>query len=338
MGQVSTPILKVENLVVTYPSRRRGHPVFAVNGISFTLDRGTILALVGESGCGKTSVARTVVGLNTRATGSISFDGTELVGLRDRLWNALRPRIQMVFQDPYSSLNPRWTIKQLVMEPLRRFGLGRGVNNDVTSLLGEVGLSAALGERRPRDLSGGQRQRAGIARSLATAPDLLVCDEPVSALDVSVQAQVLGLLDRLRTDHEVTLLYISHNLSTVRWLADRVAVMYGGRLVEVGSVAEVFAAPKHPYTAALLSATLTSDPAAQESRRPIVLQGDPPSPAELSENRACVFRGRCWLYEALGRPERCATEQPPAAAEDHQGACHFSEDLAIELKRRASDG
>ncbi|GAA0712227.1 ABC transporter ATP-binding protein [Dactylosporangium roseum] len=324
MGQGTTPLLRVEDLSVTFASRgRRGTAVQAVRDVTFEVESGTTLALVGESGCGKTTVARTIVGLNRRATGSVVFDGTELVDLSAREWRSIRPRIQMVFQDPYSSLNPRWTIRRLVAEPLLRFGRGRGLGETEDELLGEVGLAPALKARRPRDLSGGQRQRVGIARALAASPELLVCDEPVSALDVSVQAQVLNLLDRLRADHNLTCVYISHNLATVRWLADRVAVMYAGRLVELGSVERVFAEPRHPYTVALLSATLTSDPHAQAARRPIVPTGDPPSPQELRENKGCLFRSRCWLYEQLGRPDRCEQESPPQVRAPRQAACHF---------------
>lgn len=331
-------MVEVENLSVIYGRRGRRHRgMHAVRDVSFSVEPGTILALVGESGCGKTSVARSVVGLNRDASGSIRFDGIELVGASRERWRRVRPRIQMVFQDPYSSLNPRWTTARLVAEPLARYGRRRGLAGArETDLLDEVGLGEHMSGRRPWQLSGGQRQRVVIARALATAPDLLVCDEPVSALDVSVQAQVLSLLDRLRRDRSLTCIYISHNLATVRWLADQVGVMYAGHLVELGPVAEVMVRPRHPYTAALLSATLSSDPAEQAARRPIVLTGDPPAIGELDRVTGCPFRSRCWLYQELGEPEDCAAITPPAVRAAGQTACHHDKDLPAALSARSA--
>ena len=326
------PLVDVRDLVVEFAARSgdRG-TVRAVDGVSFAIKRGETLGLVGESGSGKSTVARALVGLNEPAGGSVRFDGTELVGIEARELRAMRRSVQLVFQDPYANLNPAWTVAALVEEPLKRLrGLDRAARRRrAEELLDTVGLTGRLLSRRPRELSGGQRQRVGIARALAAEPEMLVCDEPVSALDVSIQAQVLNLLVELRDQLGLTCLFIAHDLSVVRWICDRVAVMYCGQIVELGTTAQVFEAPTHPYTRALISAAPSTDPEVERARRPIVLQGEVPSPLDVAP-AGCRFRERCWLHTALGRPERCATERPALepSGEAQLAACHFSERTA----------
>ncbi|MGH7674330.1 MAG: ABC transporter ATP-binding protein [Gemmatimonadales bacterium] len=324
-----TPLLEVEELVKHFPGSRRllglGAPlrvVRAVNGVSFTIERGRTLALVGESGCGKTTVARTVLRLAEPTAGRVRFDGADTFGLDARRLRALRRRMQMVFQDPYGSLNPRMSVRDTVREPLEIHDIVPRGERDrrVATLLEEVGIAEALAGCYPHELSGGQRQRVGIARALSVEPELLVCDEPVSALDVSVQAQVLNLLADLRDRRGLTYLFIAHDLAVVRHIADEVAVMYLGRIVEQTRAAALYAGPRHPYTAALLSAIPVPDPAAR--RRPIVIVGDPPSPANPPSG--CPFHPRCPHPK---KNDRCRSERPALreVSPGHRAACHFAE-------------
>jgi peptide/nickel transport system ATP-binding protein len=293
--------------------------VHAVDGLSFDIERGTTLALVGESGCGKSTVARLLVGLHEPSGGAIHVDGQPVTGaqaLKRVARRALQRRLQMIFQDPYASLNPRWRVEDIVAEPLREHGLVAGPQAQrarVAELLQQVGLSAADAARYPHQFSGGQRQRISIARALATQPEFLVCDEPTSALDVSVQAQVLNIMKRLQRERGLTYLFISHNLAVVRFVADRVGVMYLGRLVEVAPKRELFAAPRHPYTRMLLDA-LPDVHMSGRARTPV--QGEVPNP--LLPPGGCSFHPRCPHADT-----RCRTERPALATIGGvQVACH----------------
>jgi oligopeptide/dipeptide ABC transporter ATP-binding protein len=313
-----TALLEVENLEVHFRASRRAgdkRTVRAVDDVSFTVSTGESLGIVGESGCGKTTTARAIVRILEPAAGRISIDGTDITHLSGRDLRALRRRVQMVFQDPYSSLNDRMTIGDIVAEPLRVQGMYRpsGMAR-VHELLEMAGLSPSLVMRYPHELSGGQRQRVGIARALALSPRLLVLDEPVSALDVSIQAQILNLLMDLRDSAEMGFLFISHDQDAVRSICDRVAVMYLGRIVEQGTAAQVLGSPSHPYTEALISASPVRDP--DDDRRRIVLKGDVPSPVDRPQG--CRFRSRCWKAD-----DACLAEPPLAGGADgHQVACH----------------
>jgi oligopeptide/dipeptide ABC transporter ATP-binding protein len=316
--------LEVENLVKHYPVGARflggGGVVHAVEDVSFTLAPGEMLGLVGESGSGKSTVANCVVRLTEPTAGRVRLHGTDITHLSRRAMRPHRRRLHMVFQDPYSSLNPRLTTGQIVGEPLRLHGLAgrRELDERVATLFDRVGLRPELRFRYPHELSGGQRQRVGLARALSVEPSVLVADEPVSALDVSVQASILNLLRDLQQDLGFSCLFITHDLSTVEFLCDRVAVMYLGRIVETAPVRELFDAPKHPYTQALLSAAVVPDPDVQRARRRIVLSGDIPSP--LAPPSGCAFRTRCPLAQDI-----CAAELPPLreVAAGHAAACHL---------------
>jgi len=290
--------------------------VRAVDGVSFTIASGKTLGLVGESGCGKTTVGRTMLRLQEPTAGTVLFDDSDVFTLDASRLRALRRRMQIVFQDPYSSLNPRMTVEETLREPLEIHGL----SGAVPALLDEVGLDAAFAQRYPHELSGGQRQRVGIARALSVEPKFVVCDEPVSALDVSVQAQVLNLLADLQARRRLTYLFIAHDLAVVRHIADDVAVMYLGKIVERAPAAEIYAQPRHPYTRALLSAVPEPNPRASKQR--IVLPGDVPSPAHPPPG--CPFHPRC--PHPL-KSERCRTEPPPLReiTPSHLAACHYAE-------------
>jgi oligopeptide/dipeptide ABC transporter ATP-binding protein len=327
---VTAPLVEVEDLVKHYPGARAwlglGKPrgvVRAVAGVSFRIEVGKTLGLVGESGSGKTTVARTLLRLTEPTGGSFRLDGRDVFGLEPGPLRAMRRKMQIVFQDPYSSLNPRMTVRQTLREPLQIHGLARGSERDtrVSALLTEVGLTTDLADRFPHELSGGQRQRVGIARALSVEPRFLVCDEPVSALDVSVQAQVLNLLADLQRRRGLTYLFIAHDLAVVRHIADDVAVMYLGRIVEQARADVVYRLPRHPYTRALLSAVPEPDPAA--SRRRVVLQGDAPSPANPPPG--CPFHPRCPHPK---KNERCRTERPllREVIPGQRAACHFADD------------
>ena len=307
-------LLKVENLTKHFPAR--SGIVKAVDGVSFEVRRGTIVGLVGESGSGKTTAGRCALRLIEPSSGRISFDGVELTALSDRRMRDYRRRMQIVFQDPYSSLNPRLRVEDIIGEAIDTHGLARGAKRRerIADLLTRVGLDPGAGRRYPHEFSGGQRQRIGIARALAVEPEFIVADEPVSALDVSVQAQVLNLIQDLQQAFGLTMLFIAHDLSVVEYLCDHVVVMYLGRIMEEGPSRELYTAPRHPYTRALLSAAPVPDPKAKRQR--IVLQGDIPSP--LNPPSGCVFRTRC--PHAI---EACAKTVPPLepGKADHRAAC-----------------
>ncbi len=323
-------LVEVRDLVKHYAGERTWFglgrarpPVRAVDGVSFSIMPGKTLGLVGESGSGKTTVGRTMLRLQPPTAGTVLFDGTDVFTLDATRLRALRRRMQIVFQDPYSSLNPRMTVEETLREPLEIHGL----SGEVAALLDEVGLDAAFAKRYPHELSGGQRQRVGIARALSVEPQFVVCDEPVSALDVSVQAQVLNLLADLQARRRLTYLFIAHDLAVVRHIADDVAVMYLGKIVERAPAAAIYAQPRHPYARALLSAVPEPNPRGSKQR--IVLPGDIPSPANPPPG--CPFHPRC--PHPL-KSERCRTEAPPlreitpgAGGEGggHLAACHFAE-------------
>jgi oligopeptide/dipeptide ABC transporter ATP-binding protein len=321
----AVPLLHVRDLVKHYTSgglfRSATAPVRAVDGVSFKVNRGETLALVGESGCGKSSVGRTILRLQEPTAGSAVFEGTDIFSLDRRELRRLRRRMQIIFQDPYSSLNPRMTIGSAVAEgiEIHRLASGAEVGRRVGSLLEEVGLDPDYARRYPHEFSGGQRQRIGIARALAVEPAFIVCDEPVSALDVSVQAQVLNLLADLQRDRGLAYLFIAHDLAVVRQLAQRIAVMYLGRVVEEGATEELLAGPRHPYTVALLSAVPQPDPTRRRSR--IVLGGDLPSPSHPPPG--CPFHTRC--FHPM-RSERCRSEVPVLRPVGGTvAACHYAE-------------
>ena len=332
----SEPILSVANLSVRFPIgggfiRKSKRYVHAVNGVTFTIKKGETLGLVGESGSGKTTVGRAIVRVNDPYEGSISLDGKELVGLSPSEMRPLRRRVQMVFQDPYSSLDPRQSVRQILTEPLKTHNLPLTTANGdrVEELLRVVGLDPAFASRYPHQFSGGQRQRVGIARALAVEPELIVCDEPISALDVSIQAQVVNLLESLKEKMGIAYLFIAHDLAVVRHIADRVAVMYLGSIVELAASDEIYENPKHPYTAALLSAVPVPDSKVERERSRTILKGDIPNPTDMPSG--CAFNTRCPLSEKLGAPEICGTQRPPLRPLSiekpmHLVSCHFAND------------
>jgi oligopeptide transport system ATP-binding protein len=319
------PILEVEHLVKHFPITRgilfdkQIGAVQAVDDVSFSVNRGETLGLVGESGCGKSTLARSILQLIEPTSGSVRFEGQEITGLSHRQSRALRPRMQIVFQDPYSSLNPRKRIAQIVGDPMRLHGIvdRSGVRDAVRELLETVGLNPEHYNRFPHEFSGGQRQRIGIARALALKPQLIIADEPVSALDVSIQAQIINLLEDLQGEFDLTYVFVAHDLSVVRHVADRIAVMYLGKIVEIGPADAVYEKPIHPYTLSLLSAVPIPDPRANAAREQIVLEGDVPSPANPPP--ACRFHTRC-----PRATEICAEVEPPLVnyGNDHWAACH----------------
>lgn len=323
----SGPLLTVTGLTKHFPIRkgffsRTVGQVRAVDGVSFTVQRGETLGLVGESGCGKTTTGRCILRLIEPTSGSVCFDGQEIVGLPRRDMRALRRRMQIVFQDPYSSLNPRKTVRSMLSEVLTVHGLAKRteLHDRVGALLRQVGLSPSQAGRYPHEFSGGQRQRLGIARALAVSPELIVADEPVSALDVSIQAQIVNLLRDLQRDLRLTYVFIAHDLSVVEHISDRVAVMYLGKLVEMAPSRELYREPRHPYSVSLLSAIPVPDP--DRPHRRIVLTGDVPSPANPPSG--CRFHPRCFMARA-----QCATDEPALReiAPGHLAACHFAEDV-----------
>ena len=326
----SRPILKVEGLIKHFPvtsgiivSKQVG-AVKAVDDISFELRRGETLALVGESGCGKSTTGRLVLRLLERTAGRVEVDGEDIFGLDRQALRRKRRDMQIIFQDPYASLNPRMTVGDVLAEPLRvhRVASGAAIQARVEELLGVVGLAPYHAQRYPHEFSGGQRQRIGIARALAVNPKLIVCDEPVSALDVSIQAQVVNLLQDLQAKYGLSYLFIAHDLAVVKHISDRVAVMYLGKIVELADKGTLYANPRHPYTQALLSAIPVADPEVPHGRG--IIQGDVPSP--LNPPPGCRFHTRCPHAR-----ERCKIEEPAFRefAPGHQLACHFAEEIAI---------
>jgi oligopeptide/dipeptide ABC transporter ATP-binding protein len=328
------PLLTVEGLKKHFPiygglMRRQIGTVYAVDGVDFEIMPGETFSLVGESGCGKTTLGRTVIQLTPSTDGRVVFDGYELADVDPEDMRPLRRRMQIIFQDPFGSLNPRMPISDIIGEGLLAQGLTDRTARDkrVEDALELVGLRREYTRRYPHEFSGGQRQRIGVARALALGPDFIVADEPVSALDVSIQSQVLNLLLDLKRDLKLTYLFISHNLSVVQYFSDRVGVMYLGKIVEIGSVEQLYADPRHPYTVALLSAIPEADPRRRKKR--LVLRGDVPSPA--APPSGCRFHTRCWMRERLDNPENCVTEEPQLRVfgeEGHRVACHWAEKIS----------
>ena len=327
------PIVEVRNLQKFFPIT--SNSIFAkvkgenkaVNGISFAIKRGETLGLVGESGCGKSTAGRTVLKLYEPTGGEIFFNGEEITNYSPRKMKSLRTKMQIIFQDPYSSLNPRHSIGEIIGAAFAIHGMdaagGSGskgeIKRAVQELMERVGLNPEHYNRYPHEFSGGQRQRIGIARALALKPEFIVCDEPVSALDVSIQAQVINLLDDLKDDFGLSYLFIAHDLSVVQHISDRVAVMYLGKIVEIAPTEEIYQRPHHPYTKALLSAIPIPDPVLESAREQIVLSGDLPSPS--NPPTGCVFNTRCWKAQA-----RCFSEEPLLQlAGKSEVACHFPE-------------
>ncbi len=342
-GQPGTPLVELRDVRVTFEVGRgilrRGQRLRAVDGVDLAIAPGETLGLVGESGSGKSTLGLASLRL-VPATGSIRFEGQEIGDASRDQMRRLRRRMQIVFQDPYGSLDPRMRIEQVVAEALdvHHELVGRDRPDRVRELLGLVGLRPDQARRYPHQLSGGQRQRVAIARALAVEPRYLVCDEPISALDVSIQAQVLNLLVDLRQRLGLTYLFIGHDLAVMRYVSDRIAVMYLGVVVEVGDPDALFAGAAHPYTRALVSALPIADPATERRRQRVILRGDIPSP--ITPPSGCRFHTRCWLYEQLGRPDLCRDDQPALreVAPGRLSACHFPEELRTSPVGRVDTG
>lgn len=320
-------LLRVENLTMHFPIyrgvfQRQVGAVRAVDGVTFDVMRGETLGLVGESGCGKSTTGRAILQLYKPTAGNVHFEGKDLITLKGEEMRKMRRKMQMIFQDPYASLNPRMTVGQLVGEPLMVHNVATGseINDRVAHLLEIVNLNPAFATRYPHEFSGGQRQRIGVARALALQPSFIICDEPISALDVSIQAQVVNLLEELQEQFNLTYLFIAHDLSMVRHISKRVAVMYLGVIVELAIRDELYSHPLHPYTQALLSAVPIPDPVADAKRQRTILQGDVPSP--VNPPSGCRFRTRCPIAEA-----RCAEARPDfrEVKPGHFVACFFAE-------------
>jgi len=320
-------LLKVDDLVMHFPIyrgviQRQVGAVRAVDGVSFNIKRGETLGLVGESGCGKSTTGRTILQLYRPTSGAVHFEDVDLVHLKGEGLRQMRRKMQMIFQDPYASLNPRMTVADIVGEPLTVHNVARGkeIQDRVHHLLEIVNLNPSFASRYPHEFSGGQRQRIGVARALALQPSFIICDEPISALDVSIQAQVVNLLEELQEQFNLTYLFIAHDLSMVKHISDRVAVMYLGVIVELATRDELYAKPLHPYTQALLSAVPIPDPVADAKRKRVILQGDVPSPANPPSG--CRFRTRCPIAEAV-----CAETRPEfrEIKPGHFVACFFAE-------------
>ncbi len=332
-------VLRVDDLRVWFPVlsstlRRRVGWKKAVDGVSLSIGRGETLALVGESGSGKSTTGRSIVRVQKVTSGRISLLGEDITDLRGRALRERRRHLQMIFQDPTGSLNPRRSVAQVLDESLHAQGLSdTTVLKRRQQLLEQVGLAEYYGSKLPHQLSGGQRQRVGVARALSTEPSLVVCDEPVSSLDVSIQAQILTMLARLQADLGVAYLFISHDLTVVRTLASSVAVLYSGRLVEIGPVESLFTRPRHPYTAALIAAVPRGNPDLPASERIYLRADSSPEGSPDGQDQGCSFRCRCWAYELLGRPEVCRQVGPPPALQPAPGeqpsaSCHFPDEVA----------
>jgi peptide/nickel transport system ATP-binding protein len=326
-------LVRLENLKVWFPIRsglvldRHVGDIKAVDDVSLEIARGETVGLVGESGCGKSTVGRATIRLYEPTSGRVVFDGRDISELSETQLRPLRRRMQMIFQDPFASLNPRHSVGRMVGEPLRVHGLAksrRDTSKRVRELLEIVGLPADAASRYPHEFSGGQRQRIGIARAIAVNPDFIVADEPVSALDVSIQAQIINLMEQLQRELELTYLFIAHDLAVVRHISDRIAVMYLGSIVEVSPADDLYEHPLHPYTISLLSAVPIPDPVVERQRETILLPGDLPSPA--NPPHACRFHTRCPYVQ----PTKCRDDTPPLRSlgrEDHVVACHWAEEI-----------
>ena len=328
MSQNESVILQVNNLVKEFPItkgiffQKQTGAVHAVDGVSFKVERGETFGLVGESGCGKTTTGRTIVHLEDPTSGEIIFDDKDLAtASKKELFNARR-KMQIIFQDPYASLNPRMTVREIIEEPLVIHSIGDRSDRlkKAKALLEKVGLNPSYINRYPHEFSGGQRQRIGIARAIALEPDLIICDEPISALDVSIQAQIVNLLEDLQKELGLTYIFIAHDLSMVRHISKRVAVMYLGKIVELADTDVLFSKPYHPYSIALLSAVPVPDPMVEEKRKRLLLEGDVPSP--INPPSGCRFHTRCYMAE-----EKCKQVEPEfkEVEEGHFAACHFWE-------------
>jgi oligopeptide transport system ATP-binding protein len=329
------PLLHVEGLQKYFPIyggvlRKRVGTVFAVDGVSFDVNKGEIFALVGESGCGKTTLGRTVLQLLPPTGGKVVFGGQDITRRKPAEMRPFRKRMQIIFQDPFGSLNPRMPVSDIIGEGLMAQGMkdSKERTRKIEQTLEAVGLRKSYTRRYPHEFSGGQRQRIGVARALALDPEFIVCDEPVSALDVSIQSQILNLLLDLRREYDLTYMFISHNLSVVEYFSDRVAVMYLGQIHELATVEQLYHNARHPYTVALLSAIPRADPRVR--RRRLVLKGDLPSPA--APPSGCRFHTRCWLREKMGSPENCATDDPVLRdfGDGHMVKCHYAEQVTPE--------
>jgi oligopeptide/dipeptide ABC transporter ATP-binding protein len=330
MSQDGT-LVELDDLKIYFPIKsglvldRHVGDIKAVDGVSLQIERGETLGLVGESGCGKSTVGRAILRLYEPSAGRVVFDGQDITKLGESDLRPLRRRMQMVFQDPYASLNPRHSVGRMISEPMRVHGMGgrRRAGGRVRELLETVGLPADAASRYPHEFSGGQRQRIGVARALAVNPDFIVADEPVSALDVSIQAQIINLLENLQREFDLTYLFIAHDLAVVRHISDRIAVMYLGTIVEISPAEELYDNPLHPYTISLLSAVPIPDPVVEKERETILLPGDLPSPA--NPPAACRFHTRCPYIQET----RCTTEVPPLRklSDGHLVACHWAEDI-----------
>jgi oligopeptide transport system ATP-binding protein len=325
MSDSAPPLVRVENAVKHFPAGL-GNTVKAVDGVSFDIRQGETLGLVGESGCGKSTLGRLVAQLLPVTSGKVFFEDVELTRLRGERLRQQRRQMQIIFQDPFASLDPRMTVGDIIAEPLVNFRVMRGkkLNARVQELLRVVGLNPYFNNRYPHEFSGGQRQRIGIARALALNPKLIVCDEAISALDVSIQAQIVNLLEDLQREFKLTYLFIAHDLSVVRHISDRVMVMYLGKIVEIADSTQTYSDPKHPYTKALLSAIPVPDPKIQRGRRLVELSGEIPSP--IKPPSGCRFHTRCPIARL---PTPCAEVEPPLEekARGHLAACHFSQDV-----------
>ena len=323
--QPAGPLIRVVDVTKHFPTGGtfgRGAAVRAVDGVSFDIAPGETLGLVGESGCGKSTLGRVIMQLQPATSGSIQFEGRELTKMHGNELRLVRQRMQIIFQDPYASLNPRMTIGDIVAEPLQNFGLGnkRDREKRVQEVMRVCGLNPNFTNRYPHEFSGGQRQRIGIARALVLTPSLIVADEPISALDVSIQAQIVNLLEDLQNEFNLTYLFIAHDLSVVRHVSDRVAVMYLGKIVEIATSQDVYDTPLHPYTKVLLSSIPNPNPDHEASRKPILLKGEIPSP--INPPSGCRFHTRC----PIAQLPICAEVEPPLEmkADGHVAACHFA--------------
>ncbi|GHV28672.1 ABC transporter ATP-binding protein [Synergistales bacterium] len=315
-------LMLARNLRKDFPVKKTGSSLSrvlrAVDGASLDIRRGEILSLVGESGCGKSTFGRLLLNLIPPTSGEVIYDGRNLAEIPPKEMRAMRKKMQMIFQDPYSSLNPRMRVIDILAEPLVTHKAARNrreIEEITADLMNKVGMGSDALRRFPHEFSGGQRQRIGIARAIALKPELIVCDEPLSALDVSIRAQVINLLCELKKELSLTYLFISHDLSVVRYLSDRICVMYLGRIVEIGGASEVLTSPLHPYTKSLISSAPIPDPQARGRER-IILSGEPPSP--IDPPSGCVFRARCQYSESV-----CAEERPEMRGEGHTAACHL---------------